>query len=319
MADANKGASYIDRMLSERPTAITPLDCRDDLVRIHRDGLGRGESTGWPSVDRFFSVAPGQLTTVTGWPNSGKSQWIDALALNLARRGWRFVFCSLENIPVVLHLEKLVKQFVGKPVREGVTQRMSEDEATEALGEMAEWFSFILPSDAKPNPSFQDVIEAMEADFKKRGLWGSKESKIACVIDPWNELEHFRPQGMSLTEYVGESLSRLRQWVRHNNLHLFIVAHPSKQRRNIDTGKLPIVTPDMISDSAQFWNKSDNCITVALTDEHRSEEVDIHVHKIRFSHIGARGMATLRFDKVTGRYHEIIKAADQRKPYAEGN
>lgn len=304
MADPNKGAAFLDAQREERPSTVTPKGVREELQRVYREGMGRGDRTGWPSVDKLFSVAPGQVTTVTGWPNSGKSQWLDALSLNLARQGWRIVFCSLENIPVFLHVEKLAQQFVGKPMRPGPTERMSEDELHEATAEMDEWFSFVLPSEKKPNPSLLDVVETIEGSFKSRGLWGEKDAKLACVIDPWNELEHVRPHGLSLTEYVGECLSMIRQWARRHMLHVFIVGHPAKQPRNRDTGKLPIPTPDMISDSAHFWNKSDNCIAVALVDEHRSREVDIHVQKIRFSHIGSRGQATLHFDRTTGRYHE---------------
>jgi twinkle protein len=165
----------------------------------------------------------------------------------------------------------------------------AEDEIDEATGEMDEWFTFVLPAEKKPNPSLADVVLVIEEDFKRRGLWGDPTRRSACVIDPWNELEHFRPHGMSLTEYVGESLSMLRQWARRNMLHVFIIGHPAKQPRNRDTGKLPVATPDMISDSAHFWNKSDNCITVVLVDEHRSQRWIIHVQKIRFSHIGSAG------------------------------
>lgn len=308
MADPAKGAAFVDGNLDARPSIVTPRSEREALVRVYREGLGRGDRCGWPSVDKLLSIAPGQVTTITGWPNSGKSQWMDAIALNLARQGWRFVMCSLENIPVFLHVEKLVKQFVGKPMREGPTERMSEDELHEATGEIDEWFSFVLPGEKKPNPSLADVVLVIEEDFKRRGMWGVADAKRACVIDPWNELEHFRPHGMSLTEYVGESLSMLRQWARRNMLHVFIIGHPAKQPRNRDTGKLPVATPDMISDSAHFWNKSDNCVTIALVDEHRSQEVDVHIQKIRFSHIGQRGSATLNFDKTTGRYHEPLRA-----------
>src|SRR5690606_5146524 len=113
-----------------------------------------------------------------------------------------------------------------------------------------------------------------------------------------------RPHGMSLTEYVGSSLSIIRQWARQQLMHVFIVGHPAKQYRNRDTAKLPVATPDMISDSAHFWNKSDICVTVALTDEHRSQEVESHMQKMRRAHLGQRGVATLIFDRTTGRYHE---------------
>lgn len=46
----------------------------------------------------FFQVLPGELTIVTGVPNSGKSEWIDALLCNLNHReGWTFALCSMEN------------------------------------------------------------------------------------------------------------------------------------------------------------------------------------------------------------------------------
>lgn len=304
MADPTKGREFLQAKLDERPKTFSTFDLRDELLHVHRVGYGTGDKAGWPQLDKHFTVAPGQLTTITGYPNSGKSQFMDALAINLARQGWRFCFCSLENIPVVLHAEKLIKQYIGKPVREGMNARMSEDEVIEAATDMEDWFHFILPAEKKPNPSLHDVMDVIEANFKERELWRAKEAKVAAVIDPWNELEHFRPHGMSLTEYIGESLSLIRQWSRQNNLHVFVIAHPAKQPRVRDTGKLPVPTPDMISDSAHFWNKSDNCISVALQDEHNSPSVDIHVQKIRFAHIGHRGMVTLNYDRVTGRYAE---------------
>ena len=43
-------------------------------------------------------VVPGELTVVTGVPNSGKSEWIDALLCNLNESvGWKFALCSMEN------------------------------------------------------------------------------------------------------------------------------------------------------------------------------------------------------------------------------
>ena len=57
-----------------------------------------GCSTGWKSLDVMYKVVPGELTLVTGVPNSGKSEWVDALAVNLSLRYcWPFAFCSMEN------------------------------------------------------------------------------------------------------------------------------------------------------------------------------------------------------------------------------
>ena len=46
----------------------------------------------------LHQVVPGELTIVTGVPNSGKSEWIDALLCNLCESfGWKFALCSMEN------------------------------------------------------------------------------------------------------------------------------------------------------------------------------------------------------------------------------
>ena len=42
-----------------------------------------GLSSGWETLDEYYKVVPGELTIVTGVPNSGKSEWIDALAVRL--------------------------------------------------------------------------------------------------------------------------------------------------------------------------------------------------------------------------------------------
>jgi twinkle protein len=61
-------------------------------------------------------VTPGELTLVTGVPNSGKSEWLDALAVNLAElHGWRFALCSLEKRPRD-HARQLVEKRARRPM-----------------------------------------------------------------------------------------------------------------------------------------------------------------------------------------------------------
>ena len=285
------------------PDVIAPSDTLDDLLLVYRNGLGRGDSTGFPILDQLLSFAMGQVTVLTGWPSHGKSQFLDNLLAYLtSHRRWNIDYCSMENMPVFLHVEKIAKLWTGKPLRRGPTERMSEGELRSIISSLDERLRFLQPHEEKPNPSIPDVLQSVEADFKARGLWGVKDVKLGCVLDPWNEFEHVRPRGYTLTEYCGEMLSRIRQWARRNNVHVFIVGHPSKQRR-MDDGKLPVPQLDMISDSAHFWNKADNGLVVYRPDPD-TQDVDIFVQKVRFAHIGKQGMCTLKFDVTTGRYHD---------------
>jgi hypothetical protein len=50
-----------------------------------------------------------------GVPNSGKSEWIDALCVNLARHyGWACALSSFEKSPSS-HIRNLLEKVVGKP------------------------------------------------------------------------------------------------------------------------------------------------------------------------------------------------------------
>jgi len=276
------------------------------LNRLWEKGLPPGFKTGWVSVDRHYTVAPGQLTILTGWPGSGKSEWLDALLINLARQGWRTALFSPENYPSEIHVAKMLEKLVGKPFGHGPTERMTEDEMREAVDEIDDWFGFLVPSNDtnQTNFSIDQILGGAEAYFRLNGLWHGKEHPLGLVIDPWNELEHLRPKHMSETEYVSATLSHVRAWARMHRVHVWIVAHPQKLQRDKD-GKLPVPRPDSISGSIHWWNKADNAITIWRSlDDGLSQDVAVYVWKVRFKHIGRPGEVHLDYDRVCGRYHE---------------
>lgn len=299
-----KGAAALDAAIATRPTLKSALDYLEPLERLWRAGLPSGDKTGWPSVDSHYTVAPGQLTVITGWPGAGKSEFLDALLVNLSRQGWATAIFSAENQPVELHIAKLVEKLAGRPFGDGPSPRLPEESLAEYCDELRA-FRFISPR--VEALSLQRVIETASEWLL------TQEGKRGLVIDPWNELEHWRPQGMSETEYVSQSLSMVRNWARANGVHVWIVAHPAKQPR--DAGKLPKPTPDMISGSQHWWNKAD-CALCVYRDPDPSAElarvVEIHIQKIRFKNIGRPGTVQLTYDRITGRYSEV----SQRNLYA---
>lgn len=277
---------------------------REPLQTLYRTGMKPGASTGWKCVDRLFTVSPGQMTVVSGWPGSGKSEWTDAVAVNTAKRGWRWAIFSPENYPVEIHQSKILEKLVGKPFAAGPTPRMSPAEIATAQEEWDDRFGFINPK-TDTALSVQQVM-GFAADWFD--LVGHDRPK-GLIVDPWNELGHDRVGGETETEYISLALSYVRKFARDVNVHVFLVAHPAKQRRD-DSGKLPVPRPDMIAGSQHWWNKADNAITVYRSPEEGVQDVDIHVQKIRFKHIGRVGMATLKYDRITGTYFEPMTGTD---------
>ena len=299
MANAEKGAATLDDAMANLPVLIDPSDQVEEMSKLWHAGLPAGDSTGWPSLDKHFTVVPGQFTVITGWPGAGKSEFLDAILVNLARQRWKFVIFSAENLPVTLHISKLLEKVIGQPFGQGPTERMTEQQVIEVTNKLSRAFRFIHAPMGAVTASMiletaQQYLGALPAGTKK-----------GVVIDPWNELEHWRPTGLSETEYVSQTLSLVRTWARDNDTHVFIVAHPQKMRR--EEGKLPIPRPDMISGSQHWWNKSDCAISVYRDPETPdAQEVDIHVQKVRFKHVGRPGLVTLLYDRVTGKYREPV-------------
>jgi twinkle protein len=267
------------------------------VLDLHRDGLPKGDSTGWISVDKLYTVLPGMLTVVTGWPGSGKSEWVDAMCMNLAESGWRFLMASFENRPVHFHISKLLEKHVRRPFGHGPTERMTEEHITDAMAFIDKHFAFLHYERAM---KIDDVLEAA-LQFAS-----TSEGQYGLVIDPWNELEHGRPPSQTETEYISHCLREIRLFARNWGIHVWVVAHPQKLPRD-QSGKLPIPRPDSISGSQHWWNKADYAITVYRDPTDESQNVDIHVQKVRWKHTGQVGVTTLKWDRITGRYHEALQ------------
>jgi twinkle protein len=283
-------------------TLRTAGSLRRRLHVLWASGMVPGDSTGWRSVDELYTVAPGLVTVVTGWPGSGKSEWVDALITHLTPLGWCTAYYSPENLPIEVHLSKLIEKRVGKPFGRGPTERMTVDEAEECADWLGERVAFMDVGDDALD--IGQIIEQAELHFE-----AAQAEKRALVIDPWNELRHMRNAGETETEYISQALGYVRRWARSRHVHVFIVAHPAKQPR--DNGKLPVPKPDMIAGSQHWWNKADQCITI-WRDYDTEQDVQVHVQKVRFKHHGRVGMVTLQYDRVTGRYHEPMRDTEGR-------
>ncbi len=272
----------------------SPLDFADETFALYRDGRKRGVLTGWASLDELMTIRPGELTVVTGIPNSGKSEFVDALMVNLASRyGWRFAVCSFENPPEE-HIAKLAEKYSGNPFWDGPTSRMSETELHRAMDWVAGHFVFIRADDEAP--TIEWILERARVAVMRHGSRG-------LVVDPYNEIEHRRPSNMTETEYVSQLLGNVKRFAQRHGVHVWFVAHPAKMQR--EAGKLPTPTLYDISGSANWANKADIGLVVHRPDPvNQPTTTEIYIRKVRFKAVGKIGVVRLRYDRTTGRYAE---------------
>lgn len=146
-------------------------------------------------------------------------------------------------------------------------------------------------------PTVEAILDRAKTLIYRMGVKG-------VVIDPWNELEHSRPSSMSETEYVSQCLGRMRRFARHHNVHLWLVAHPTKLRVD-ENGNEPVPTLYDVSGSAHFRNKADAGMVVWRSLKNPLAPVQVHIQKIRFAETGELGMVEFTYDRATGRYREV--------------
>jgi twinkle protein len=268
-------------------------DCEEGLVDLYNNGSKPGMTCGYPSLDRYYTVKPGQLTIVTGTPSHGKSEFIDAILVNLAQRhNQKFAVFSPENYPIKRHVIKLIRKYIGKPYGKPYNGTMSWDEAEQGREFIDAHFSFINSTDITFKVT--KILDMAKICIIREGING-------LLIDPWNEVDHARPSNLSETEYISQSLTEIRKFARHNNIHIWVIAHPSKRKK--EDWKNPPLLYD-ISGSAHWFNKADNGITVYRDDVTNNESpTTIVITKVRFRENGRPGEIQLRYHLASGRYY----------------
>jgi twinkle protein len=195
-----------------------------------------------------------------------------------------------------LHAAKLLEKYLEMPFFDGPTPRMTAQDLKRGQAFIDSHFPLIRAND--DSPTLDWLFEKMRACVTRYGV-------RMVVIDPYNEIEHRRPSGMTETEYVSEMLGRFRRFAEAHTCQVFLVAHPQKMRRDAN-GEIPVPSLYDISGSANFSNKADFGIVISRNAE--NDRTECYVRKCRFKNLGSIGMAALNYDRATGIYSDVRKA-----------
>jgi twinkle protein len=285
---------------------VEPKDMFEEMMDWYDHGVPRGVSPGWPSLGQIYTVMPGESTVITGTPSSGKSRFATAMLVNIAKtEGWHSLFISPEMMPVKRHMELALTQYIGKPFRPGTKGRMSRNEAQEGMQWLQKHFTWLWPKHQPLTIAY--ILQMAKHQAITRGT-------KAVVLDPWNRLSHRnrRKEAME-TEYIGECLADLFGQAQTYDYHQVIIAHPTKVFA--EGGKFPVVTPNLIAGSANWWNMPENVLSIRRdigNDEDHTTEV--YTCKVRWDENGRMGRhVDLYYHPETARYSEMVS---QTMPYA---
>ena len=247
-------------------------------------------NVGIAGLEPHYRIRRGDFCVVTGIPGMGKSTFLNQIAGNMvALHGWRVAMASFEQKPQADHRRNL-RTFHS----EKLAVHLSSNEMAKADAWIDENFLFIVPSD--------DDEVTLEWTLERCSVAVVRYDCQLVIIDPWNEMDHVRPRGMSLTEYTGFAIKQFKRFAAKHRVHVIVAAHPAKMQRLKNSDKIPIPGFYDISDSAHWYNKPDVGIVIHRQKEHTL----IRIVKSRYySEIGAPGDVKMSFDKSLNRYVDI--------------
>lgn len=272
------------------------------ILDIYHGNVGQKHSTGWPAVDDLYQVPLGYMTVLTGYPNMGKSSWLDALLVNLVDlHGFSCVIWSPEN-GAQMHPARLMEIKSGLPFFEPNSNRflyppprMRAEDIEGHLPWIDKHFTWL--EDGEDPPTIESILSRMGKVVDRTGAQ-------ICVLDPYNNVA--KPQAVEQeTEWIRRLTVRCRSFARKRNVHFFLVAHPKQQPQAV---KDHVPRGESISGGANWRAVADFGLTIhrpILDDEDFPSNVtQLHVWKVRHKHHGKLGMVRLSFDASNSRYRD---------------
>jgi twinkle protein len=234
----------------------------------------------------------GDLCVITGVPGHGKSTFVNDILCRVAgRHKWRVAIASFEQHPQADHKRALREWHYHGPLYDSVGHQLASDQALAAADQwIDEHFVFVVPGD--------DDLATLEWTLEKCAAAVIRHGVRVVVIDPWNELDHDKPHDMSLTEYTGKAIKEFKRLARSLDVHVIVVAHPTK----LGGGECPGLYA--ISDSAHWANKPD-CGIVVWKPDPESSSAEIKVVKSRYhDQIGTPGTVPVVYSRETRRFSQ---------------
>lgn len=271
-------------------------DVAGDVMKDYDEGISKGATTYFPSVDKIFRRVPGQLNTLTGIGNHGKSIWQQQLDLaDAIHTGGKFAYFGPEGYPAKRWYRQLIQALIGKSSALDSPNRMTKAELNRAIDFINAYFMYVYPPDV-PTPEY--IIERFIEAIIKHGLKGVN-------VDPWNQLLHSMNKRDDV--YLAEALTKFERFAQQHQILLTIIAHPNRTTKGEDGN---YQAPDIYDlNGGPVWNaRSTNICTYHrpfYTTNPMDTTCEIIYRKIKDQELmGVPGTVTLNYDRNTFRFYD---------------
>lgn len=249
---------------------------------------------GFDAFGEHFKLRPGDFSVWTGIPSHGKSTFLNDVMCRVAHEhGLKIGWASFEQQPQTDH-RRYLRTWILKTKPAAWTGPM--------IAAADDWIDrhhvFLHPK--------EDEDVTLDWFLEKAEIAVTRHGVKVLVADPWNEMDHeYDMRSMTEAQYINRSIKELRRFGRAFQVHIAVVAHPTKMQKSAD-GSYPIPSLYDINGGAVWHNKADLGVIVYREDE---DNTRIKTAKSRYHDvIGRPGSVLMQFCADDRRFRETERS-----------
>lgn len=282
----------------------TVADFQNEIDAYFENGIPDGLRIGINDLDEKIRWQTGRLAVVTGYPGSGKSEFIDFILSKLnVLHGWKYGYYSPESMPLPLHYSRIFEKFVGKQYKKNKITEIEKEVGDEYINNNVFWVA--------PEMDFKtdEILSRFEYLIRAKGC-------KAFVIDPFNRIEQESSHSDNAILYTKKTLGKLISFSKRTDCLMILIAHPRKPAANDGGGKMQIPSMSDISGSSDFWNMTDYGISVGRAkgdDDKLKTFGSVKISKTKYNAtMGDTGTWNFHYNINNGRYCQ--DTMDEKQP-----
>jgi len=252
----------------------TAKDHIEEILSDFDHGRERGKSTGFKSLDPHFSLFPGWLYMLNGYPNEGKTTfWLNIMAVSSVLYGDKWGVYSPENYPVKNIIDTLAEILLNNTANPEFENRIRKYDYKDVILEHIQKHFFFVDNEDGYTPKALAVVK--EELIKKKGITG-------FFTDPWSSLDHAAMEKIREDQYIAQCLNREIRLATKYSIINVISHHPPKPAEQ-KSGDLKPPHPYQLSGGAMWWNKSYVicCLHRINRIDYSETKVGFHVQKVK--------------------------------------
>lgn len=295
------------REVCENPTpypvdgTFTAADIKDKLFDYYendQDATIQPFNSVFKRFNDVFKIMMGQLTVVTGIPSHGKSNWLEWYVINLIQdHNYKASFYSPEHFPMEMHQGVLAEKVLGKPFKKNfaTNPKMTKED----LQSYIDWSKdkiYLTYPEKGVSMGWKWLLDKFREQLFRYAI-------DIFVIDAFNKIKMENPD--SLGE-INQILSDLCLFAQAHNVHVFLVAHPTKMPKDKNNEYIMPTLYD-VKGSSEFRNQAHNGLSIYRhfdEDPERGYTEVVNI-KTKFKNQGIiAGRAEFQYDLTNGRYYE---------------